>query len=379
MLKQSMWERCGDTLVAVTDPSKQIELEDPTGQVETLLSVLSAGPQSVDQVRRSMEDRDAAITGGDLLGALDVLDSLGLLEEVDSRSLGASSDERFHSNLAFFGLFANRARSRVRLQRRVIGSHVLQLGTGGVGASVVQHLAGLGIGWMTLLDFDRVEPSNFARQYVYRHMDIGKPKVHRAAEWVRDYDPRIQVDVVEQRVAGPDDVAVLLHGVDVVSAAIDRPPEVDDWVNEACVRAGVPWVRGGIQGSRLGYFSVNPGQSACFACCRRMDAVIAERCRVDAVASRLAARVPSGNRAIGPVAGLLGSLMAFELLRYLTEYEPPTAAGASIFLDASDQLAHRRQPWTADPECALCQQARERLALPATGGMGREAGRQPST
>src|SRR2546430_7638392 len=53
---------------------------------------------------------------------------------------------------------------------------------------------------------------------------------------------------------------------------------------------------------------------------------------------RLHGTRPRTNRGIGPVAGLLGPLAAFEVLRYLTRFEPPAYAGAPLMID----LAARR-------------------------------------
>jgi molybdopterin/thiamine biosynthesis adenylyltransferase len=64
-------------------------------------------------------------------------------------------------------------------------AHVLVLGVGGGSSNVLMGLVGLGVGRFTLVDGDDVEPWNFARQFVYRHVDIGRSKVDRAAEWVR--------------------------------------------------------------------------------------------------------------------------------------------------------------------------------------------------
>jgi hypothetical protein len=67
------------------------------------------------------------------------------------------------------------------------------------------------------------------------------------------------------------------------------------------------------------------------------------------------------NRGIGPVAALLGSLVAFEALRYLTGYEPPRAAATDVIIDLTDSWRQHRLAWRPDPDCVLCRRARERL------------------
>lgn len=355
LLKEIAWERVGDLVMVVCDPSRQIEIEDPDGQVEAMLSALSSGPLTAPELQRRMAAGGVKVGAADLRDALDVVDSIGLVLPTEGRTMNnAAEDERYRSNLAFFELFASRQRPPAAMQRDLAGAHVLQLGVGGVGSNVLQHLAGLGVGRLTLLDCDVVEPGNFARQYLYRHQDIGRSKVRRAAQWIGEYDPRIRVDVIEHRVTSADGVATLLPGVDAVSAAIDSPRGVDIWVNEACVKARVPWVRAGITGSRLHYFSVDPGNGPCLACHQRTVLEAEDRSEIDVAATRLSSRMPTRNTAIGPVAGLLAGLVAFELLRYLTGFEAPQVAGANIYLDASHGLEQRREEWQSDPDCVLC-------------------------
>ena len=79
-------------------------------------------------------------------------------------------------------------------------------------------------------------------------------------------------------------------------------------------------------------------------------------------AARLVARFVLANHGIGPAYGLAGALVAFEALRYLTGFQPPRAAGATVLVDLRDGCAMRREPWQQDPGCELCGQARTRRA-----------------
>jgi molybdopterin-synthase adenylyltransferase len=361
-LKQCAWERSGESLIVICDPSRQVELHDPEGQVQTLLTILARGPCTLPELRGDLAGAGIRVSMADLHAAVAALDSIRLLTDPDDAApTPPEQGERLFSNLAFFDLFATLDSSRFALQRRVSQAHVLQLGTGGLGCAVLQGLAGLGVGRLTLLDNDVVEPRNFARQFLYRERDIGRPKVLRAADWVRDFDHRIEVSPVQRRVDGPDDVTDLLVGVDLVVSGIDQPDEVDYWVNAACVGAGVPWVRGGMVGSELAFFSVDPGRGPCLAC----RSVMLDR-EADLAGTHLAPSLGRVNRGIGPAAAIVGGLEALEALRYLTGFEPPQAAGVYVHLSLADGLDWRREPWIADPDCALCARARDRRAVAVT-------------
>jgi molybdopterin/thiamine biosynthesis adenylyltransferase len=370
-LKDCAWERAGDSVVIVCDPSKVLELADPEGTVATLLSVLGDHPGERAELLTRLLAAGVEVTAAELDAAIAALDGLRLLVNPDEHAgLDREDAGRYFSNLAFFDLYATASTSDREMQRRLRDAHVLQLGTGGLGSNVLQGLAGLGVGKLTLLDRDVVEPRNLARQFLYTEADIGASKVERAAAWVRRFNSRIDVTAVQRWVGGPDDLADLLPGVDLVVSGIDRPAQIDRWVNDACVRAGVPWIRGGMTGSRLVYYSVDPGRSACYAC--RINAygdgadvqasVLSEH---QTIAQRLSAAVPRVNRAAGPAAAMIGSLVAFEAMRYLTGYEPPYGAGADVLVEITGGCVQRKEPWPADPGCAVCAAAR---AVPAVTG-----------
>jgi molybdopterin-synthase adenylyltransferase len=365
-LKECAWERVGDGVLIVCDPSTVIELADANGMVTTLLTVLAEHPGDHAHLRKHLAAAGLTVSEGELTAALGVLDGLRLLVD---RSRHAGADRggagRYFSNLAFFDLYASLEAADRDLQARLTDAHVLQLGTGGLGSNVLQSLAGLGVGRLTLLDADLVEPKNLARQFLYREADVGAPKVERAADWVRAFNSDIEVSAVRRWVGGPADLRDLLAGVDLVVSGIDQPNEIDQWVNEACVPAGVPWIRGGMSGSRLIYFSVRPGESACYAC--RITAYGGAADGIDhpptvltgnqAVAQRLSEAIPRVNRAVGPAAALIGSLVAFEAMRYLTGYEPPYGAGADVLVEVTGGCEQRREEWPRDPDCAVCARA----------------------
>ena len=361
-LKNAVWERIGDDLYVVSEPETQIVLSDPDGQVEQLLELLREGTRDAPGLGGALADRRLPTTSSEISEAIAALDELRLL--VDAAApvpLSESQAERYFSNLAFFTTFASLDRSPASFQRTLLDSHVVFLGTGGLGSTAIQAMTGAGVGRMTLLDADAVELRNFARQYLYRTQDLGMPKVERAAAWVRAFSPETDVRVVSRWIGGPDDVADLLPEADLVVSGVDQPAGIDLWVNEACVAAGVPYVRGGMIAQRLAYWSVDPGRSPCMACHQHELAATAPEHGV--AAERRRAELERVNRGIGPVASLVGALVAMEALRYLTGFAPPIAAGCERFVDfASGEQEVQR--WTRWADCPVCPTA---PVLPAAG------------
>ncbi|HEX6342195.1 ThiF family adenylyltransferase [Umezawaea sp.] len=364
VLKECAWKPLDGDLVLVRDPREALTLADPDGRVAALLDELRRGPATAADLARALVARGVEITEDDVASGLDGLDSLGLLERPDQRSLGDPElDARQFSNLTFFASYARRDQSRAEFVRRVRESRVLVLGTGGVGSSIVQCLAGLGVGAMTLVDRDDVEPRNFARQFVYRHRDLGRSKVERAAEWVREYDPAIEVRAVDRWITGAADLADLTGDVDIVVGGLDSEQGAHLWVNEAALRAGVPYVGGGMQRTQFMYFSVDPGTSPCLLC-DESDRPAPGDPTSAGVAQELSRSLRFNNALIGPIAMQLGSLMAYEALRYLSGFEPPRAAGAQVVLDLRTGLVPTWQPFPRDPLCPACALAAEPVTRP---------------
>ena len=127
---------------------------------------------------------------------------------------------------------------------------------------------------------------------------------------------------------------------------------VDVWVNAACVAAGLPFVRAIIGAASAAVYSVDPGRSGCVACMASGSA----SAQAPAV-MRLINERPGGGLHIGPVAGLLGSLVAFEAMRYLTGFEPPAYAGQPVHVEINSGGGLRRLGWERSPSCPVCRRA----------------------
>jgi hypothetical protein len=99
-------------------------------------------------------------------------------------------------------------------------------------------------------------------------------------------------------------------------------------------------------------YSVDPGRSGCVACLASGSA----SGQTPAVMSWLNQR-PGGGLRIAPMAGLLGSLVAFEALRFLTGFEPPAYAGQPVHVDIGSGGVLRRLGWQRSLTCPVCRTA----------------------
>lgn len=79
---------------------------------------------------------------------------------------------------------------------RLRRAHILVVGLGGVGAYVAEMLCRAGIGHLTIVDADTVQPTNINRQLPALHSTLGQPKAEVLAARFRDINPDIQLDVL---------------------------------------------------------------------------------------------------------------------------------------------------------------------------------------
>ena len=353
VLKPFLHRRDGENLLLVRDVGDAFEFVDPEGQIETLTKLLD-GTRTVEQVAGDIRPLWPDLTASDVSEAVAQLDQTGLLEDADATT-GLSEEDllRYTSGLNFFSTFASLERSRYSFQERLRDAHVVLLGVGGLGSSVLLGMAGSGVGRLTLLDTDRVELKNLTRQFLYVESEVGQPKVARAAARARAANSTIRVDALDRRVRGADDIAPLIADADLVVCGIDQPMASRYWVNEACVEAGVPWVGGGMTVTRLVYWSVWPGRSGCLVC-RDVAGMGPDAGTGDVDGHDSDLRRWRTNRTIGPMASVVAGYVGLEALRYLTGFAAPVAAARSWLIDVVTGGTTLELAWDRRDDCPVC-------------------------
>ena len=140
---------------------------------------------------------------------------------------------------------------------RLINSRVLVAGCGGLGGNVIEHLARIGIGSLTVIDGDVFTESNLNRQLLCTAENIGKSKALAAAERVRLIDPSISVTAVCEYLTEANAPA-LLAAADIVIDCLDSI-ESRLMLEGAASDAGLYMVHGAISGWDLQAMLVPPG------------------------------------------------------------------------------------------------------------------------
>jgi adenylyltransferase/sulfurtransferase len=220
-------------------------------------------------------------------------------------------------------------------QEKFLNAKVLVIGAGGLGSAVITYLAAAGIGRLGIIDGDRVELSNLARQIIHEHGDIGRLKVESATDRVHEVNPEdvtVTTYPFELTAANAEEI---IAQYDVVADGCDNFA-TRFAVNAACVKLGKPLVSAAIAGWQGQLMTVMP-QSACYQCVVHPDAPEANSCRESGV--------------IGPLCGIIGSMQALEVLRTILE-RPALVGKMAIYEGLTNE--QRMVAIQRDALCPIC-------------------------
>ena len=143
------------------------------------------------------------------------------------------------------------------------------IGCGGLGCNVAVHLAGAGIGKLTLVDFDAVSQSNLNRQFLYTAEDTGKPKAMLAAERLKKYSPDTEITYINKKICDTDNLEEIKY-CDIVFLAVDNN-EARKILQDFCTANSILLVNGGINGFCGTAYLYVPEKSPCLSCAGLME------------------------------------------------------------------------------------------------------------
>ncbi|MFP4056720.1 MAG: ThiF family adenylyltransferase [Candidatus Brocadiia bacterium] len=151
-------------------------------------------------------------------------------------------------------------------QQRICQGRAVVVGCGALGSNIANALARAGVGHLRIVDRDFVELDNLQRQVLFDEGDAERrmPKAVAAVEHLRRVNSSIRL---EARVAelSPANAEALIDGFDVVLDGTDNV-EARLLLNDACLKAGRPFVFGGAVASTGMTMAVVPRRTPCFRC-----------------------------------------------------------------------------------------------------------------
>jgi molybdopterin/thiamine biosynthesis adenylyltransferase len=332
------------------------EVQDPEGMVHRLCSLMD-GTRTIEELYKNLVVDFPGVTEADVKQAIRQFDDAGFLQNgavVPDGLLDSYDLQRWERNVNFFGSYATLSTNKYLYQHRLKTCRLTLLGLGGLGTHILMDAAAMGIGHVKAVEFDKVELSNLNRQILYTDADIGRPKAEVAVERVTAFNPRIEIETIQARISSTEDVLEVVNGADVVISVADRPKmEIMHWVNEGCVRTGVPLITGGLETQRAIYYTMLPGETGCVECWRRhvfnTDPVSAALLQ-----EKRKRQIGGDNAAFCPLVTMTTGFLLGELVRLVTGLAPPVAAGRLMQLRFDDYTLSEAERWERLPDCPVC-------------------------
>ena len=225
-------------------------------------------------------------------------------------------------------------------QRRLLASHAVVTGAGGIGSPALLYLAAAGVGRLTIIDDDSVSLANLQRQIVFDTAAIGTPKVDAAATRLTAMNPDVDIRAVAARIDAAN-VAGLIAGADVVIDGTDsfKSRLV---IADAAYAARIPLVSAAVAQfqAQVATFRGWEAERPCYRCFVG-DAHDADDC--DSCAEQ---------GVLGAMAGIAGSFAALEALRQLAGFGEDAAGKLHIFDGLKPAMRTLTLP--SDPGCSTC-------------------------
>ncbi len=224
-------------------------------------------------------------------------------------------------------------------QQRLLESHVLIIGVGGLGSPAALYLAASGVGRLTLCDHDTVDFSNLQRQIIHRTGMVGQPKVVSARAALREINPGVECVALPIR-ADEAQLRELIAQADIVLDCSDNFA-TRYAVNRACLAHRKPLVSGAaIQfHGQVAVFDYRRDDAPCYNCLFPEDSEAEElRCATTGV--------------FAPLVGIIGTLQAAEALKLIIGIDRGLS-GKLLSINALD-MNILRSGLSKDPSCRAC-------------------------
>jgi len=217
-------------------------------------------------------------------------------------------------------------------QKKVKQATVFIAGAGGLGSPVAIYLAAAGVGRLRICDFGEPELSNLNRQVLHDEEDIGKNKALSAKESIAKINPHIKVENLSDKIER-ENIAHLVGDAHIIVDCMDNFP-TRHILNEYAVKAELPFVHAGVFGMSGQITFIHTPETPCLYCI-------------------FPGSPPSEVFPIvGATAGVIGTLEALEVLKYLTG-KGSLLKNRMLYWDG-ELMMFQEITLPKDPKCIVC-------------------------
>ena len=222
-------------------------------------------------------------------------------------------------------------------QLKLKSAKILVIGAGGLGHPSTAYLAAAGVGHITLVDGDSVQPSNLHRQILFDESTLDKPKPEILCKKLQEINPEIKIETYNENLT-PQNGPKIFTQQDLVLDCTDNF-STRYLINHLAIAANIPLIHASIHQFE-GQLSVFAPGGPCYACLYPTPP------------PRTAIPNCATAGVLGVLPGILGTMQANEALKVLLEIGTP-ATGRLIIYNALD-ASSREFRLTKDDSCQAC-------------------------
>ena len=219
-------------------------------------------------------------------------------------------------------------------QKRIFSAKVLIIGIGGLGCPLLYYLSASGVGRIGIVDFDKIEISNLNRQSLFNQKDIGKYKVDQAKHAINKMNKKIEVKTFKNKL-NINNIKRIFKSFDIICDGTDNY-ETRYLINDYCKRNKKILISSAISrfDGHLMKFDFKQ-KSPCFRCFMPHTPEFENNCQANGIFS--------------PVAGIMGSLQANEVLKTILNPKNKTKKNMIIFDSLKTEF--RKSTILINPNC----------------------------
>ena len=219
-------------------------------------------------------------------------------------------------------------------QKKIKNAKVLIVGMGGLGCPLLIYLANIGIQNIGIIDHDKIELTNLNRQILFSEQDIGKSKVIQAYKKIRQIDKKIKIRIFEKKLEKKN-IKKIFKKFDIICDCTDNF-ETRLLINDYSKIMKKILISGAINKFDGHLFKFDfRSKSPCFRCFMSEVPISNNNCSEDGVSS--------------PVAGIIGSLQANEVLKTILDLKSNLSGKILVFNSLENSM--RRIKILKNPGC----------------------------
>ena len=220
-------------------------------------------------------------------------------------------------------------------QKKIFSANILIIGLGGLGCPLLTYLAASGGGKIGIVDFDKIEASNLNRQTLFNPTDVGKFKVTQAKKVIHKINKKIKIILFKKKLM-PENIKKICNNFDIICDGSDNY-KTRYLINDYCLKNKKILISSAISkfDGQLMKFNFKKKGGPCYRCFVPDPPNFENNCQTEGIFS--------------PVAGIMGSLQANEVLKSILNIKENLANHILIFDSLKTEF--RKSKISINPKC----------------------------